>query len=213
MVKKLNCRKTILDNPITTFSIILIFSAILLFIENIYIVLIFFIISLAISMFLMGRNSITIISTTLTIIFIYTILALIIQIIVVSSIIVNIAMLNFFRFGSIAIFSLSLATCVNIAKLISYLRRISPRLGCALALSIKMMKNFSRTWVTIYKVYSVNVGWRGYLDRIKLFLLCVKVFTFVVMYTATQNAEVLLTRTKIFRSNTFSITNFEALRY
>ncbi|MEM1830688.1 MAG: hypothetical protein QXJ64_04625 [Thermosphaera sp.] len=62
------------------------------------------------------------------------------------------------------------------------------------------MKSFSKIWIDIHSVYKTNFGVYSHIDRVKIYVVSVKVFVFIVMYVALQSIEALLTRYRIFKA-------------
>lgn len=181
---------------LTTISI----SIAVMFIDDLYIALMIFLIALSTSLILDMRIAIALARYITPMITIYTAIAWIIQFIVTGEIDLLIGFINLLRFSTIATISLTMLNSIDIPNLIIFFNRLSPRLGIALALSIKMMKSFSKTWIDIHTVYKTNFNVDSYIDKIKLYIISVKVFVFIVMYVALQSIEALLTRCRIFKA-------------
>ncbi|MEM0027065.1 MAG: hypothetical protein QXT53_04515 [Ignisphaera sp.] len=130
---------------------------------------------------------------------IYTLLASIIQFIVIGFVDVSIILINILRIAAVATVSISLISCVNIPKLLEFSYRLSPTLGISLALSVKMLKSLPMQWTFIYRLYRNNLPCNSYLDRIETFVLSVKAFLFLALYSSIQSVEAILTRSKILR--------------
>lgn len=176
-------------------------SVLILLINSIHLALIVFLSSLLLSILINWRLTLSLTKSILPIIAIYTALAWTVQFIALKRINLEVGLVNFFKFSSIALISISMFSSINIPKLIELFNRFSPKLSFALVLSIKMVKNFSKTWTDVYNLYKVNIGVNSYIDKVRIYMNSVKVFTFLALYVTTQSAEALLTRSKVFRES------------
>lgn len=189
-----------LSNPLISIAILVLFSVLILAVDSLgYAILNL----LPTTMFaiLIGVKPKKLLTSlayaTLALLF-YTAVASVIQVILLSYIDVHILFLNIVRIEALIAMSIAIAESIDIMKLISLSRRISVRLALAIALSLKMIRDFTGIWGTVKDTYSINLGVRSFRKKILAYMLMVKVFLILSLYSAIQTAEAIITRPRLY---------------
>ncbi|MGC8983435.1 MAG: hypothetical protein ACP5KA_06790 [Desulfurococcaceae archaeon] len=129
---------------------------------------------------------------------VYAALALASQVLVLGHTDLEVVVVGVLRLSSLALFSLSIAGCIDVPELLRAFHKLSPSLGVSLALSIKMLKSLPRLWITASKLYAINACCNSYLRKIATLVLALKAFLFLSVYSLVQSAEALATRPGVF---------------
>jgi hypothetical protein len=195
-----------LENPIAIVTLLAIASIVIMVLRNHIAIAAISLSIIVIAFALHFKEAIDVAKFIGSVVSLYTVIALAIQLAVAGYIDIETLAINFLKIISIAFLSLIIIKHIDVAEMMKKLYKVSPNLAIVFALSIKFIKSFAELWKTVNSIYRVNSG-KGFTNKVKALILSVEAFISICIYIAIQSIESLITRLYKFYMNYISDTH------